>query len=93
MDLTTAQAIFGALEALRYEDPGYDDGRESDEPILNVRLDAYTNRSDDTRAYRVRVTLGGGITEVTAWAWQQVLNQAEPHGLSVAVQNDGIELT
>jgi hypothetical protein len=94
MNLDTATRIFGELERHRYEDPGYEDGRDSDQPILNVRLDASTNRQEgDVRSYRVRASMGGGMDEVDHYAWQLVLDQARAHDLSVRVENNGIELS
>lgn len=90
MDLKTALSIFKDLEGRRYDpEPGINTGTE---PIFDVRLDAGTDR-DDGRSFRVRVTIGSYVSSVSAETWQVVLDVAAPYGLSVAAQNNGLELS
>jgi hypothetical protein len=88
MDLRTAVSVFQELESERYGDDA-----EWQPPTFDVRLDAVTVRSDDSRGYRIRVThgasTGGGVSQDD---WRYVLDLAQRHGLEVDIQNAGMEL-
>lgn len=91
LDLQTALAIFGVLEAHRYD--AVDGEMDGIEPIFDVRLDATTNRNDE-REYRIRAT-PGAIKTLTGETWQMVIDLArgvDDGWLTVDIQNSGMEL-
>lgn len=91
MDQQRAIRVFRELEEPRYEDPGYDDGRDSNLPIWDVRLDAYSG-GEDEREFRIRVK-PGWCPSMTQDAYRDVLDIAEREGdLTITLENDGLML-
>lgn len=95
MDRSTALAVFDALERTRSADD--DPLTETKPPTFDVRLDAGTTerRSDGelARNYRVRVTPSKPIGTAEPDEWRYVLELCDEHGLSVDMQNSGVELS
>lgn len=97
MDKTVALDVFKQLEAQRASDD--DPTNEVKPPTFDVRLDAGSHDgrrelggSSYARSWRIRVA------ESKAWGadtddWRFVIELAEEHGLTIALQNNAMELT
>lgn len=102
MTKETAFELFKFFESVTYEfeDAWADTEDWEDEntpvahlPFYDVRFDASTDSKED-REYRIRITLAAGSpVDSRAESLQAIAEAAKEHGVGVAIQNNGIELS